>query len=107
MSNLQELRDRLRKGFYVDNLYEMAYLCKALALETPAPVPFFLMQRIFWDIARDWEERPVPVEEAKESESRMTKPIEDLIDAIEVGASPSEVLYLRNCVVSAFWGSSL
>ena len=100
--NLQQLRERLAKGFYVDNLYEMARLCRDLALDTSRPTPFFVMQHIFSDIAKYWEERPLSVEEAKLVEVEMTKPIKDLIGGIKANASSEQIVHLLNKVVSSY-----
>ena len=102
MTNLPQLREKLEKGFYLDNLYEMARLCKNLALDTIYLVPFFIMERVFLDIARHWEERALPVEEAKQVEWKMTEPLGDLIEGIERNASSEEVLDLLNTVVSSY-----
>ncbi len=100
--NLQQLRERLSQGFYLNNLYEMAHLCKSLALDTISPAPFFFMEHIFLDIARHWEEKPLLVEEAKLVESKLIKPLEELIEGIETSASSEEVFNLLNRVVSAY-----
>ena len=100
--NLQQLRERLAKGFYIDNLYEMVHLCRSLALDSNSPAPFFVMQHIFFNIARYWEDKPLPVEEAKLVQSEMVKPIEDLISGIEVNVSSEQTLTLLNKVVSAY-----
>ena len=102
MTNLQQLRERLGKGFYLDNLYEMARLCKSLALGAKSPVLFFFMEHIFLDVARHWEDKPLPVEEAKLVESFLLQPLEDLVEGIEANASSEEVLNLLNRVVSAY-----
>ena len=75
-ASLQQLRKGLNKGFYVDNLYEMARLCNDMALESKNPTPFFIMRKIFLGIANYWEERPVIVEEAKFVEVELKKTIE-------------------------------
>ena len=85
--NLQQLREKLEQGFYVNNLCEMASLCKNLALDANNPVPFFVMEHIFSDIAKYWEDRPLPVEDAKLVEGEMIKPLKDLIDGIEANTS--------------------
>ena len=102
MANLQQLQETLEKGFYLDNLYEMARLCKTLASDTVYPAPFFVMRDIFLDIARCWEERALPVEEAKRVERKMTKPLGDLIAGIERNASSEEILDLLNTLVSTY-----
>lgn len=100
--NLQQLREKLKKGFYVDNLYEMARLCKNLALETANPAPFFIMEQIFLGIARYWEDKPIIVEEAKLVEVEMIKPLRDLIGGIEANASSEQMFHLLNRVVSSY-----
>ena len=100
--NLQQLRKKLEQGFYPDNLYVMARLCKDLALGTVSPVPFFVMQHIFSDIARYWEDKPVIVEEAKLVEVEMIKPLKNLMEGIEANASSEHINYLLNKVVSSY-----
>lgn len=100
--NRQQLWERLRKGFYLDNLCEMARLCKTLALDTASPAPFFIMEHIFLDIARHWEDKPLSVEEAKLVESKLIKPLEDLIQGIGANASSEETFSLLNRLVSAY-----
>lgn len=102
MANLQQLQETLEKGFYLDNLYEMARLCKTLASHTIYLVAFFVMRDIFLDIARRWEERALTVEEAKRVEWEMTKPLGDLIQGIETKVSAEVELDLLNKVVSAY-----
>ena len=80
----------------------MAGLCKSLAMDTTNPLPFFIMWHVFLDIAGAWEERPLPVEEAKLAESKLAKPIEDLIEAIVAGASSKEMLNPLNKIISAY-----
>ena len=100
--NLQQLREKLEKGFYVDNLYEMARLCKNLALETANPVPFFVIEQIFLGIARHWQDRPVIVEEAKLVEAEMIKPLKDVIGGIEANASSEQMFHFLNKAVSSY-----
>ena len=78
----------------------MARLCKTLASDTIYLVAFFVMRDIFLDIARHWEERALPVDEAKRVEREMTKPLGDLIQGIETNVSAEVVLDLLNKVVS-------
>jgi len=102
LANLRQLQERLEKGFYLDNLYEMAHLCKTLASDTVYLAVFFVMGDIFLDIARRWEERALPVEEAKRVEWEMTKPLRNLIEGIERNASSEEIMDLLNTLVSAY-----
>jgi hypothetical protein len=96
------LQGKLDKGFYLENLYEMAHLCNTLASDAVYRAAFFVMGEIFLDIARRWEERALPVEEAKRVEWEMTKPLGDLIQGIETETSAEVLLDLLNKVVSAY-----
>ncbi len=100
--NLQQLQEKLERGFYVDNLYEMASLCKDLALGTTSPAPYFIKEQIFLRIAENWEERPLSVEEAKLVEVEMIKPLKDLIGGIETSASSEQIIHLLNKTVSSY-----
>ena len=79
----------------------MAHLCRSLALDAMSPASFYFMEKVFLDIARNWEDRPLTVEEAKLVESKILKPLEDLVEGIETFASGEEVLHLLDRVVSA------
>ncbi len=100
--NLRQLREKLERGFYLDNLCEMACLCKSLALDTASPAPFFVMEQVFLGIARDWEDRPLPVEEAKLVESKLIRPLEGLVEGIEANLPTEEIYSLVNEVVSDY-----
>jgi hypothetical protein len=100
--NLQDLREKLEKGFYVDNLDEMARLCRSLALDAINPAPFFVMRSIFLDIARDWEERALTVEEAELVAVKLTEPLNKLVSGLETDAPSDDLYYLLNNVVSAY-----
>lgn len=102
MANLHQLKEKLKQGFYLNNLYEMANLCKDLALGVSSPVPFFVMQHIFLNIARYWEDKPIVVEEARLVELEIAKPLEDLISGIEANASNEQILNLLNRVTTAY-----
>lgn len=105
--SLQELRERLAKGFYVDNLYELARVCKKLSLDTSSPAVFFIMESIFLNVARNWEDRPLPDEEALQVESKLMTPLKELVGALEEDSTNEEVLELLNEVVSAYWVSKM
>lgn len=102
MPNLQELQERLRKGFYIDNLYDMVRLCRSLALDTINPAPFFVMEKVFFGVADYWDDRPLTVEEAQEVQSKMMRPLQELIRGIEDNAPSGEMFALLNGVVSAY-----
>ena len=68
---IEGLQEKLDKGLYIDNLYEMASLCRQQALDTTLPLPFWVLQKMFLDIATAWEDRPLPVEEAERLQKRI------------------------------------
>jgi hypothetical protein len=80
----------------------MSRLCKALALESVSPAPFFIMQKIFSGIADYWDEKPVIVEEANLVQVELAKFLRELIDAIENNAKAEQVMNLTNKVVSSY-----
>jgi len=71
-------------------------------MDTPHPLPFFVIRQVLLEIARNWEERPLPVDEANFVRSKITEPLEDVIDAIEAGVSKEELFDLLNKFVSAY-----
>ena len=102
LAEFQRLQDRLEKGFYVDNLYVMAGLCKTLALNSDYPAPFFVMQQVLLGIAKDWEDRPLPVDEAKSTENKIKDYLAHLIRAIRLGASNETIYNILNNIVSVY-----
>ncbi len=100
--NLTPLREKLAQGFYVDNLYEIASLCRVMALGSDSPAPFFIMQKVFSGIADYWDEKPVIVEEAKLVQVELAKLLRELINAIENNATAEQVMNLTNKVVSSY-----
>ena len=57
------------------------------------------------DIARHWEERALPVEEAKLVELKLAEPLRNLIEGIAINASAEEMLGLLDKVISAHLAS--
>jgi hypothetical protein len=85
----------------VENLYEMADLCKKLALDAAYPAPFFVMQLIFLDVAGNWEDGLLTVEQAESAQSKLLKPLQALIEATE-GATEEEIFSHLNEVVGVY-----
>lgn len=106
MTSLNDLEERLEQGFYVDNLYKMAGICKKLAAEGNYPLPFFIMEHIFRDIADRWDERPITVEDARLLQSSLMDPIENLIRQIKLGKSVEDISDSSNSLVSAYLATS-
>ncbi len=100
--NYQHLLELLDQGFYVDNLYELASSCKKLSLDSAHPAVFFIVESIFLNVARNWEDRPLTVEESKKVELRLMDPLKELVEGLEENSTSEEVLELLNEVVSAY-----
>lgn len=100
--DLQQLQDSLEKGFYIDNLCGMASLCKSLALDSDYPVPFFVVQQVLLEIARGWEERPLPVDEAESLQDKMIGPLTHLVNALRLEPSKETVYDILGDIVTAY-----
>jgi hypothetical protein len=103
LAEFQQLQDKLEKDFYVDNLYIMSGLCKTLALNSQYSVPFFILRQVFLGIAKDWEDRPLTVEEAKLTEHKIRASITHLIQAIKLDASSETIYNILNDIVSIYF----
>ncbi len=101
---IEQLNERLKKGLYIENLHEMASLCRQQALDTTLPLPFWVLQKMFLDIATAWEDRPLPVEEAERLEKRILAPIREVMTATEKRASHAELYRLLNTLLMAYLG---
>jgi hypothetical protein len=102
LTKIQVLKEKLEQGFYVDNLYDMARLCKDMAMESKNPAPFFIMQKIFSGIADYWDNNPIIVEEAKIVEGGVLQGIKELIEGIENNMSGDQMQNIMNKVVSSY-----
>ncbi|MDO8532971.1 MAG: hypothetical protein Q7T26_12550 [Dehalococcoidia bacterium] len=102
MTNLQQIRGELLKGFYLRNLDALARLCNKTATDSARPLPFFVMQCIFLRVAADWRERPMTPEEASQWKQWLGKPLEDVIAGLENGAPENEMYDILNKLVSAY-----
>lgn len=87
VTELQLLEEKLDKGFFVQNLYDMARICENLMEDTFGGPAFYILRRIFLDIARDWNDRAVSVDEAAEVENKLEAPIRQLIAVLETRRS--------------------
>lgn len=101
--NLQPLKEKLEKVFYADNLYNMARVCRDMALESNNPAPIFIMQKVFSGIADYWEKEPVSVEDANLVQAELNDSIKSLVNALEDEASPEEIMELSNKAVSSYY----
>ena len=86
-TELQLFKEKLDKGFFVQNLFEMARICESLMKDTFASPTFYILRSIFLDIARDWNDRALSVEEATEVENELKAPIREALEGLETHRS--------------------
>lgn len=91
-TELQLLREKLSKGFYEDNLYEMASICKRLTEDHVHAPAFYILRSLFLDIALDWHGRAIPVEEAIRVQQTLEMPLKEVLEALQ-GACSKESLF--------------
>lgn len=92
VNELQLLKKKLDRGFFADNLYEMASICENLSRDPSVAPAFYILRSVFLEIARDWNDRPLPVEEAGKVQEKLQMPIKEVIRCIETLQS-KEVLF--------------
>lgn len=80
---VQLLKENLGKGFFVDNLYEMASICEKLMKDSARAPAFYILRSVFLDLARDWDERPLPAEEVTKVQEKLEMPIREVIEGLE------------------------
>lgn len=100
MSNVMSLMSNLDKGLFLNNLYEMIRMCDQL--NKTIPLPFYVLESIFSNIARSWDEQAVPVEEVKLAETKLVEPIKHVLDLIKEKASDKDLYRALNQVVLGY-----
>jgi len=72
LESIQHARDRLDKGFYVNNLYELAKVFGQMSSSTKWPATAcFALRQIALIIAYDWDGRPLPTAEAQSVDAQL------------------------------------
>lgn len=97
----RQIAQNLKKNFCADVMYDSARRCRRLALDSVKPAPFFLLETILVGLADSWD-RPVDVDEARETKERLLEPMVGLLEAIADGSPDVEVMQLCNSVVSGY-----
>jgi hypothetical protein len=103
LTKIQQLKEKLEKGFYTDNLYEMSRLCGNMALESDNPAPLFIMQKIFSGIADYWDDRPIIVEDSNLVQTELIGSIQSLVNALEDEVPLNKLMELSNKAVSSYY----
>jgi hypothetical protein len=86
-TELQLLKEKLDKGFFVRNLFEMAKICENLMKDNSTSPVFYILRSIFLDIAKDWDDRTLPVKKALEIENKLKITIRATLDELDTHKS--------------------
>ena len=84
---IQEARKKLELGFYIKNLDDLARLFQKMSVTTKWSTACFVLSEIAFDIARSWDDRPLPTSEAIAVDKEMRPAIISVLDAMEQDAS--------------------
>lgn len=95
---LIHLEKMLKKGLYVNNLYDMARLCGTAKRKSNTLV-FDVLEGIFYNLAHNWDERPLPESEVKFVESKLLNPLLQLLDKAKAGSSEKELFQLLTNII--------
>lgn len=96
LPKLEELRELLKKGLYLQNLYMMTSLCAELAKVSKIPLPYYFLKSVFLDITQRWEGEALPADKADVSQSFLLPEINNLIKLIEDDASKEALFDAMN-----------
>lgn len=97
-----DLRRLLKRGLFVANLHEMTRCCMALARSVKEPLPYYVLASIFSDLAANWDDRPLPVEEAKNMENHIGPDLNGILTILLETGSTIEVADPLNALVKKF-----
>lgn len=89
---IQEARQKLELGFYVNNLYALAKLFNDMSVSTGWRSAAFILSEVAITIANTWDDRPLPTSEATAVERKMRPLFLAVLDTIERNASLEEVI---------------
>lgn len=98
---IEQFRKEVRQGLYADNLQRLASMCENLAIDDPYPLPFFVIRHVLLEMVGNADMRLLPADEANSLRSKLAKPLEALLQAMEAGSSKEEIFDLLNFLVLA------
>lgn len=96
------LKQNLEKGLYVEGLYEMAERSLDAAKRSEEPLALYVLSKIFWGIAYDWDERPIRTEEVKEMEQRILKDLKETVNSLIENCNLAQVSNNLNRLLLSF-----
>ena len=85
-------RQKLKKGFYSNNLSDLAKHFREMSISTKWHSVCFILYEACLAIVRNWDERPVTVQEAKKVETILSPAFFAVLDTIELNPSPKNLL---------------
>ncbi len=86
---MNELVQKLHQGLSVDNLRELVHLCRPLIKQGNHRVALYILQSLFFDLLRDWDERALSPQEVQKAEEAIVKPSLGLLECLQ-GKRPLE-----------------
>ncbi len=87
---IKSAQEKLARGFYVDNLKEVADLMKQAALSDQSPSACFVVHTVLLSVAEDWD-RPVSTIEVEKVDAQLRPLVSDVLDHIAKNASADKV----------------
>ncbi|MHB8280035.1 MAG: hypothetical protein ACYDIA_20660 [Candidatus Humimicrobiaceae bacterium] len=96
------LRDNIAKGLYIQNLDSMILICQNAFQQKETALPYFLIEKIFATIRREWEEEPITVEETERVEKVIIPLILKVLDCMENEEENSKLFQALNNLVIKF-----
>jgi len=101
-ADISTLKSLLSKGLYLDNLNEMIEICNRIIAQVAEPLPVYVLLSIFYDIYLSWDERFLPVEEIKQTESLFLPSLKGIITLIETSDDKSKLWNALNDLTKAY-----
>lgn len=95
---LIHLEKMLKKGLYINNLCDMARLC-GRAKRKSNTVVFDVLEGIFYDLAHNWDERPLLESEVKFVELKLLEPFLQLVEKVNTGSTEKETFQLLTDII--------
>ena len=100
---VQALNSLVGKGLYMDNLRKLEHKSGELIVLSEYPTVFFVLETIFFDLIRmSWDEYPVISKEYNHVQSRLVRPIQDLLTSVQLDTENAVVVKRLDTVVREF-----
>jgi hypothetical protein len=91
MDWVTELEACLPGGLYVHNLRRIVVACECGVKQEGHVLPAYVVRSVFADLQRDWEGRPILVEEARRIEGLLLPALKDVVEALRAGVLEAEM----------------